>query len=130
MDIVAYFPTKSNKAMYFLLDRIWEIVYNKDKTICLSYGKTADNIKEVTMTAWTHSIGRREHDMKIRYNENVELVERIKRGLEKKGGYCPCRLEKTDDNLCMCREFREQLNDPNFEGYCHCGLFYKSNDED
>ena len=26
----------------------------------------------------------------------------------------------------MCREFREQIDDPNFEGYCHCMLYYKS----
>ena len=25
----------------------------------------------------------------------------------------------------MCREFREQIRDPNFEGFCHCMLYYK-----
>jgi len=28
----------------------------------------------------------------------------------------------------MCREFREQIKDPDFEGYCHCMLYYKSKD--
>ena len=65
---------------------------------------------------------------KIRLNENAELVAKIKAGLEKKGGYCPCRLEKSEDTKCICKEFREQIDDPNFEGYCHCLLYYKSNE--
>ena len=63
--------------------------------------------------------------MKIRYNENEEIVKLIKEGLEKSGGYCPCRRERTEENICMCREFKEQIKDPNFEGYCHCMLYYK-----
>ena len=49
-------------------------------------------------------------------------------GLKRTGGYCPCRLERTEENKCMCREFREQVADPNFTGYCHCMLYYKSPD--
>ena len=63
--------------------------------------------------------------MRIRLNEDAETVRLIKEGLKKKGGYCPCRVEKTEDNKCMCKEFREQTQDPGFEGYCHCGLYYK-----
>ncbi len=63
--------------------------------------------------------------MKIRYNENTEIVNIVKQGLEKSGGYCPCRREKSEDNKCICKEFREQIKDPNFEGYCHCMLYYK-----
>ncbi len=66
--------------------------------------------------------------MKVTLNENKEIVEKIKAGLEKKGGYCPCRLEKTPENKCMCKEFRDQIADPDFEGYCHCLLYYKSKD--
>ena len=66
--------------------------------------------------------------MAVRLNGNKELVAKIKEGLEKKGGYCPCRIEKTEDNKCICREFREQMADPDFEGYCHCMLYYKSRD--
>ncbi|MDY5661974.1 MAG: ferredoxin-thioredoxin reductase catalytic domain-containing protein [Coriobacteriales bacterium] len=63
--------------------------------------------------------------MKIRYNENRDLVEKIRAGVLKKGGYCPCRIEKTEENYCMCQEFRDQIADPDFEGYCHCMLYYK-----
>ncbi len=63
--------------------------------------------------------------MSIRINEDAAFVEKMRQALEKKGGYCPCRLEKTEDNLCICREFREQMKDPDFHGYCHCRLYYK-----
>lgn len=66
--------------------------------------------------------------MHIRYNENKELVAQIQEGLRRKEGYCPCRLERTTDTKCMCKEFRDQIADPNFEGYCHCLLYYKSKD--
>ena len=63
--------------------------------------------------------------MRIIYNENREIVDAIRAGLKKKDGYCPCRLEKIEDNICMCKEFRDQIADPEFEGYCHCMLYYK-----
>ena len=63
--------------------------------------------------------------MKVRLNEDEKIVKLIREGLVKKEGHCPCRLEMTDDTLCMCKEFREQINDPEYEGYCHCRLYYK-----
>ncbi len=66
--------------------------------------------------------------MAVRLNENKEVVKHIKEGLKAKGGYCPCRLEKTEDNKCICKEFRQQIADPDYEGYCHCMLYYKSKD--
>lgn len=66
--------------------------------------------------------------MSVCLNEDKEVVRRVQEGLKKKDGYCPCRLQKTEDNKCICREFREQIADPDFEGYCHCMLYYKSKD--
>jgi ferredoxin-thioredoxin reductase catalytic subunit len=63
--------------------------------------------------------------MKIRLNENQEIVDSIKEGLERTGGYCPCRLSRSEEYKCMCKEFKEQIADPEFEGYCHCLLYYK-----
>lgn len=63
--------------------------------------------------------------MKVRLNENEEIVKKIKEGLERTGGYCPCRLERTEDTKCMCTEFKQQIKDPDFKGYCHCLLYYK-----
>lgn len=62
---------------------------------------------------------------KVRYNENKTVVNNIKEGLKKTGGYCPCKRERTEENKCMCKEFREQIDDDMFEGYCHCMLYYK-----
>ncbi len=66
--------------------------------------------------------------MAIRLNDNQEIVQSIKEGLKARDGYCPCRLEKNEDNKCICKEFREQMTDPEFEGYCHCMLYYKTKD--
>ena len=63
--------------------------------------------------------------MKITFNQNKELVAAIREGLKRKDGHCPCRRGISEDTVCMCREFREQIADPDFEGYCHCMLYYK-----
>ncbi|MBQ7226976.1 MAG: ferredoxin thioredoxin reductase catalytic beta chain [Clostridia bacterium] len=63
--------------------------------------------------------------MKVRFNEDEEIVRRIKEGLKAKGGYCPCRIPRKPEYKCMCEEFRQQIADPDFEGYCHCMLYYK-----
>ena len=64
--------------------------------------------------------------MEIKFNDNKKVVDAIREGLKKKNGHCPCRLEMTEDTMCMCKEFRDQIADPEFEGYCHCMLYYKS----
>lgn len=54
---------------------------------------------------------------KITLNPDAEVVKTVKEGLKRTGGYCPCRLERTEENKCMCKEFRDQINDPDFEGF-------------
>ena len=66
--------------------------------------------------------------MSVGLNEDKQVVAMIKEGLKQKGGYCPCKLEHTEENKCVCKEFREQIADPEFEGYCHCRLYYKQKD--
>lgn len=56
----------------------------------------------------------------IKVSENAELVEEIRRRLKENDNFCPCKLEKTPDTKCMCKEFREQEI-----GECHCGLYVK-----
>ncbi len=62
--------------------------------------------------------------MKIKLNPDKEIVKAIREGLKKTGGYCPCKLQRTEDNICMCKEFKDQTE----EGYCHCMLYYKTNE--
>ena len=63
--------------------------------------------------------------MKVILNPDAEVVATVKAGLERTGGYCPCRMERTEENRCICAEFRAQIKDPDFEGFCHCFLYYK-----
>ena len=67
---------------------------------------------------------------KISLNPDPEIVKTVKEGLKQKGGYCPCRLARTEENKCMCKEFRDQIADPDYEGFCHCMLYYKSYEEE
>ena len=62
---------------------------------------------------------------KVRLNEDREIVARVKEGLKRKEGYCPCRLKIKPEYKCICDEFKAQIPDPDFEGYCHCHLYYK-----
>ena len=64
--------------------------------------------------------------MKVIFNANEEVVKAVQQVLKETGGYCPCRRERTEDTKCMCKEFKDQIKDKNFEGFCHCMLYYKS----
>ena len=66
--------------------------------------------------------------MAVRLNEDKEIVAKVKEGLKMKDGYCPCRLQRLPEYKCICEEFKQQMADPDFEGYCHCKLYYKSKD--
>lgn len=57
----------------------------------------------------------------VKLTEDVELRNEILKALKDNDNYCPCRLEKTPDTKCMCKEFREQES-----GSCHCGLYVKT----
>ena len=65
-------------------------------------------------------------NMAVTLNSDEKVVNVIKEGLKKTGGYCPYRRERIPETKCMCKEFREQIADPDFEGYCHCMLYYKT----
>jgi len=49
-------------------------------------------------------------------NPNKEHVNKIKKALEKTGGYCPCLLERSEDTICTCKDMREN-------NICHCKLY-------
>jgi len=59
----------------------------------------------------------------VTYNE--AMAETVLKGLERKGGYCPCRLPKLPEFFCPCDEFKAQLADPGYHGLCHCRLYLK-----
>ena len=47
--------------------------------------------------------------MKIKLNPDQEVVQTIREGLKRTGGYCPCRIERTEATKCICQEFKEQI---------------------
>ena len=47
--------------------------------------------------------------MKVRLNEDKEIVARIKEGLKRTGGYCPCRLARTEENLLRINDKVDEL---------------------
>ena len=61
---------------------------------------------------------------KIKLTDDIELRQEIIKRLKENDGYCPCALTKTQDTVCMCKDFRETE-----EGMCHCGLYIKIKEE-
>lgn len=62
---------------------------------------------------------------KIRLNDDKEHVAEIQKALKENDFYCPCAMVKNEDTKCMCKSFREQES-----GLCHCGLYFKENDNE
>lgn len=58
-------------------------------------------------------------------NREEKVVETVRRGLKAKDGFCPCRLPKLPEFFCPCDEFKGQLADGGFHGFCHCRLYLK-----
>ena len=63
-------------------------------------------------------------NLRIVRNPDGRKAKEISDAVKANGGYCPCRIDKTEDNKCMCKEFREQDK----FGFCHCGLYAKIGD--
>lgn len=58
------------------------------------------------------------------YGDQMDVLAGLKRNKDKYGKkYCPCSLIRTDDTVCMCKEFKEME-----EGTCHCQLYIKTKD--
>ena len=60
--------------------------------------------------------------IKVRLNDDINLVTKIRTKLKENEGYCPCVLTKRPEDKCMCKNFREQMSQ-GIEGECHCGLY-------
>ena len=63
--------------------------------------------------------------MIVKLNNDPDAVFAIKSSLKENGGYCPCQPLKNEDTKCMCKDFKDKLEDPNFQGECFCGLYIK-----
>ena len=61
--------------------------------------------------------------LKIIKNPDKKTYDEVTQAVKDNDNYCPCKLERSQDSLCICREFREQ----NEEGECCCGRYVKVN---
>lgn len=52
----------------------------------------------------------------VRINPDKKHVELIISGLQKKDGYCPCKVGKLEENICPCDDFVKTK-------HCHCKLY-------
>lgn len=57
----------------------------------------------------------------IAQNPDFEHAAKVIKAIKDNDGYCCCKLDKTPDTKCMCKEFSEQWH----YGFCHCGRYYK-----
>ena len=105
--------------------------------ICIS-GKISDKIKKIVCQSRSKSPAcqgftgvlqlkkKGGNPVKIKLNPDKEMVKTVREGLKRTGGYCPCMLERSPDTKCMCKAFREQKE----PGFCHCRLYYKTEEDD
>lgn len=66
--------------------------------------------------------------LKVVENPDKELVAEIRKKLKENDNHCPCRLQKTPDTMCMCKDFRDMIINKQ-PGECHCGLYCIVNEE-
>lgn len=57
-----------------------------------------------------------DRNMKIKLNPDKDFVAMLKGRIAANNGYCPCRVEKIEDNKCPCLAFRATKA-------CCCGLY-------
>lgn len=96
-----------NKNDAILMRYVWELN---------AWGKNAPQLQQIKKE-YPRLVGAVLKGYKIQ--DNIEIVKAILLNL-KIDPHCPCKIDKTDDTKCMCKEFREQES-----GECHCGLYFK-----
>lgn len=60
--------------------------------------------------------------IKVTTNPDKDLVKEIREKIKANNGHCACAITFNEDNKCICKEFRQQIDD-GMVGECHCGLY-------
>lgn len=60
--------------------------------------------------------------MRIYRNPDDEYAAEVIQKIKENNGHCPCKLVKTPDTKCKCKDFRDQV-ERGESGSCHCGLW-------
>jgi len=54
--------------------------------------------------------------------KDKQLEKEILESLAARDGHCPCALIINDDSRCMCKDFRDKIEN-GYVGECNCGLY-------
>lgn len=65
--------------------------------------------------------------IKVVTNPDKDFVKEIREKIKVNNGHCACAITFNDDNKCICKEFRQQI-DNGVAGECHCGLYIITNE--
>lgn len=60
--------------------------------------------------------------IKVVTNSDKNLVKEIREKIKENNGHCACAITFDDDNVCICKDFRDQISEGK-SGECHCGLY-------
>lgn len=75
-----------------------------------------------------NTLSKENKNMRIVVTPDKEYAAEMRKKLKENNRYCPCRIEKTPDTKCMCKEFRDQI-ERNEPGVCHCGLYFAERED-
>lgn len=64
---------------------------------------------------------------KVKINPNTIIANCARDAIAQNDGYCPCKIGHTDENKCMCEQFRQQIQDEQ-NCVCDCGLYVSYQD--
>jgi hypothetical protein len=67
--------------------------------------------------------------IQIKQTEDKELLEEVLKQLKENDHYCPCSLTRTNNDKCMCKNFRDQV-ERREPGECACGRYVLTITED
>lgn len=65
--------------------------------------------------------------IKVITNPDKDFVKETRAKIKENNGHCACAISFNADNKCMCKEFREQIEN-GIAGECHCGLYIVTNE--
>ena len=60
--------------------------------------------------------------IKVITNPDKDFVKEVRAKIKENNGHCACAIVFDDSNICMCKEFKEQIKQGEI-GECHCGLY-------
>ena len=49
-------------------------------------------------------------------------IDNAQANVDANDGYCPCKIGHIPDNKCMCKQFRDLIQN-DYQGLCDCGLY-------